>query len=160
MSEIKISANIDTQDILFQKVDFFAGDTQIHIRFLSSDSITTFYDVDLKYGYHIKYNGGVVDTKSYPSEGIKILECDTNPITSEYFVFNKNSNYELYFWYTLNSEKFDRNFEITTLLPKQPYPSWIWNDNEWVAPIDKPSNHNYQWNENEKKWMINDNQTP
>ena len=43
--------------------------------------------------------------------------------------------------------------------PKQPYPSWSWNDEltEWVAPKKKPVDDmkSYVWNENNLEWTLN-----
>lgn len=37
----------------------------------------------------------------------------------------------------------------------KPYPSWVWEGNNWTAPVPYPKNNNVNfWNEEEKKWEI------
>jgi len=38
--------------------------------------------------------------------------------------------------------------------PPQPYPSWIWVDGQWTAPVPYPSDDGmYQWNEDLQIWQ-------
>lgn len=36
---------------------------------------------------------------------------------------------------------------------EQPYPSWSWNGNEWVAPLPQPDNGLYSWDEDSQSWI-------
>ena len=36
--------------------------------------------------------------------------------------------------------------------PPKPYESWLWVNEEWVAPIPKPQN-GFQWNEEMLQWQ-------
>jgi hypothetical protein len=40
-------------------------------------------------------------------------------------------------------------------IPKQPYPSWIWNDSikEWQAPVSMPKDELYLWDESSTSWI-------
>jgi len=37
--------------------------------------------------------------------------------------------------------------------PPQPYPSWILENNVWIAPIPAPNNGPCIWNESLKSWV-------
>ena len=45
--------------------------------------------------------------------------------------------------------------DIDGFSPPQPFPSWSLNEKtlEWEAPITKPSNGVYSWNEDHKVWI-------
>jgi hypothetical protein len=46
------------------------------------------------------------------------------------------------------------DFEKKEFVDPQPYPSWELNsNNEWQAPLDKPSEGNYYWSEEELMWV-------
>jgi hypothetical protein len=41
--------------------------------------------------------------------------------------------------------------EAEGLRPPSPYPSWLWNGDEWEAPVPKPDG-NYWWDESAGEW--------
>jgi hypothetical protein len=46
------------------------------------------------------------------------------------------------------------DFEKKEFIDPQPYPSWdLDSNNEWQAPLDKPSEGNYYWSEEELMWV-------
>ena len=39
-------------------------------------------------------------------------------------------------------------------VPPKPFASWQWDGNEWIAPIEKPSeNLSWKWDENNHIWV-------
>jgi DNA helicase HerA-like ATPase len=47
------------------------------------------------------------------------------------------------------------NYKKRKFKNSQPYPSWIWNEEEyeWKAPVEKPHSVYYVWDENKKEWI-------
>ena len=44
-------------------------------------------------------------------------------------------------------------YKNNTFIPKKPFDSWLLVDNQWVAPVDYPSDEkNYLWNEATTSW--------
>jgi hypothetical protein len=41
--------------------------------------------------------------------------------------------------------------EVEGLRPPSPFPSWVWNGDEWEAPVPKPDG-DYYWDENTQSW--------
>ena len=40
------------------------------------------------------------------------------------------------------------------LRPPQPYPSWVWDDGAWTAPVPHPDDGNdYVWDEDAGVWV-------
>lgn len=38
--------------------------------------------------------------------------------------------------------------------PPAPFPSWVWADGEWIAPVPMPSTHGmWRWNEATQEWI-------
>jgi hypothetical protein len=48
----------------------------------------------------------------------------------------------------------DGTWNGTQFIPLSPYPSWVWNENQWVAPIPMPEDGLYKWNESEQNWNM------
>lgn len=41
-----------------------------------------------------------------------------------------------------------------TWCPPSPFDSWVWDGNEWVAPVQKPDDgQNYYWDEDSQSWI-------
>jgi hypothetical protein len=39
----------------------------------------------------------------------------------------------------------------------QPYPSWVWGENGWEAPVAQPDDENfYEWDEESQSWLAVD----
>jgi hypothetical protein len=41
--------------------------------------------------------------------------------------------------------------EADGLRPPSPFPSWVWNGDEWEAPVPKPDG-DYYWDESTQSW--------
>jgi len=41
---------------------------------------------------------------------------------------------------------------LDAFIPPKPYPSWVLVDYNWKAPVDKPINGEYVWNEDTLSW--------
>lgn len=41
-------------------------------------------------------------------------------------------------------------------IPPSPFESWIWSEdlNSWIAPVPRPSEGLYYWDENTKTWIL------
>lgn len=38
--------------------------------------------------------------------------------------------------------------------PVQPYPSWSWDGEKWIAPTPEPTDAVYDWDENSQSWVF------
>lgn len=101
----------------------------------------------------------VLDTK-YPQPGISLLRTDLDVLHYIDFTFIPGIKYKLDIEYRyLNNEK-NIIFDFIGTKPDKPYPSWIWKDTTWIAPISPPSDAGdllsgqmYEWNEQTKEWL-------
>jgi len=44
---------------------------------------------------------------------------------------------------------------LDAFIPPKPYPSWLWVNNKWEAPIPKPNDELiYDWSEESQTWIL------
>ena len=55
---------------------------------------------------------------------------------------------------TYASVGYSYNEEEDIFIMPQPYPSWTRNGSFWQAPIDRPGNGEYLWNEENLSWDL------
>jgi hypothetical protein len=67
--------------------------------------------------------------------------------------------YDIIQWVQYNGQRSEITFHVDAMLPKQPFPSWKWNGEEWEAPTPKKYDQPYRWNEETLVWEI-DHSTP
>lgn len=47
----------------------------------------------------------------------------------------------------------DCYFYNNVFYPPKPYPSWIFQENTWVAPVPRPDSGWWKWNEETQEWQ-------
>jgi hypothetical protein len=75
---------------------------------------------------------------------VNVILSETNPDESMYFVYDENNPAGI--GYSMN--------ELGDFIPPQPFPSWVFVDGRWAAPIAKPLDENfYTWDETNQSWV-------
>lgn len=133
-------------------------DKNLYIGFVDNDGLPTTFD-NLSFGFSVKENDVVIQQKSFPQNGIIYESTDQEFLIGELLdSVRLGKQYVLSAWATNGGTTWSEDFDV--LLPRwtQPFPSWIWNeDNEcWIAPVPLPEDisHNYSWNEELQTWDI------
>lgn len=126
----------------------------------SFDSGVLYSDIrGINFGYKITNKENLVQEEEFPKSGITYESADTTPILTERFEIAPDTHYEINVWVLWHGLKVEETFNIPACRPKKPYPSWIWNGEDWEAPVPKKWDRPYQWNEDMQKWEI-DEETP
>ena len=155
MNFITATYNISTQefDFVLEEEFIYPGITELRFAFVSSQEITIFQN--LNFGYSIVQEGkGTIKAERFPEIGVKYEQADSAPLHSIKFELEAQTNYTLQVWVDNNNITTDANYVMNIDKPKKPHDSWLWNENDWVAPIPAPENCDRKWNESTKEWII------
>lgn len=94
-----------------------------------------------------------VFTSSFPYQGVTIISTDQDVLKTFDYRLIPDKLYKIIVEYSFAGRVSISEFAVTAPRPKQPYPSWIWLDGDWVAPVPYPGQGPfYTWNESKKKW--------
>ena len=109
---------------------------------------------DLSFGFRLEVNGNEY-AKNYPEQGIEYLSTDQTYLSSDFFEANPGETVTLNVW--ANHAKSFSEDEIQFVVPKpeKPFDSWVWENNDWVAPSERPDDDNsYVWSESFGEWVL------
>jgi hypothetical protein len=137
--------SVDFSDIIYDYADIFIG-------FVDESPVIEFKD--LKFKYELLCDNNIKQYGVYPPPGVRYLLSDQPYLISERLNLTQDKNYELYLWAENDGNISDRKIIFKTLIPPQPYQSWIWNGESWIAPVPYPEDDEkyYQWNEEFHIW--------
>ena len=151
MSNLIIKNNFQTQDWLVTEENLDSFYTDLCIGFTYQEQIINFKG--LKFGFTLTSNDIIVDTQSYPPEGMVYLQSDQEYLTTYRLNIQPETAYSLFLWSENDEKRSEYTYNFITPRPSQPYPSWIWNGEIWEAPVPYPQdNEFYLWNEDTQQW--------
>jgi hypothetical protein len=152
MSIIKANFNFQNDSSIIQRVGVLPGTTEIHFIF-TSDSEFTYFD-NLTFGYQLKNNNEIIQEEKYPLNAETHYEMTNNyPLVIDFLHLEVEKRYELIVFAEDFGKKLESYLDFVTPRPLQPYPSWIWNNNRWEAPVGPEDDDSIIWNEDQKKWI-------
>jgi hypothetical protein len=153
---LKFTWNLSDYSGLMQKIGLKHGINEIHFVFISNDEITIFKD--LKFGCKIYDNGNLILDEVEPKLGFRYVQSDRMPLYTKILDVIADHNYIIDAWTENDGKKIyiEGNFIVDK--PQKLYPSWIWNGNKWIAPVDQPKDGilkgiGYEWNEGLQQWV-------
>jgi hypothetical protein len=152
MSSIRATFNTSSKEWFIQKISLKPTFTDIEFIVMSEQEYTVFDGVVFKFGYSLKFANEVVIQQNFPSTGVVYESLSRYPVEIIKVELLPDRNYTLEIYAILNNERFETTSTFLTGLPDKPYPSWSWNGTEWVAPIAKPLEHAYEWDEGNQLW--------
>ena len=126
--------------------------TEVFFKFTSGASFVNF--VDLKFGHTLYLDGNVISISSFPPLNISYVNTDQEYLVCQQISYLKPGNtYNLYLWSENNKVRSENTFPLQIPVPEQPYPSWQWDGQSWIAPVPYPSSEDYDWNEQTQNWV-------
>jgi hypothetical protein len=143
---------IDTADI-----DPYYDYIDIEFVFLFNGNPEVVFE-GLSFEYSVSYGETVMSSEKYPKDNIEYISNGQEYLElSRVFGFRPNRNYKVDILVNHSNDSFSDSiiFEVPKL--KQPYKSWIWNDEliKWDPPVPYPDDENfYTWNEEDQSWDI------
>jgi hypothetical protein len=128
----------NTWDVIEKDISSHYADLQIG--FTKGDPVVEFKN--LKFGFTLKHNNEVVDSKQWPPENVRYRRTDQKYLVTHRLKFKPDQDYELYIWAENAGILAEKTKEFTTPRPTQPYPSWTWDSEKWNAPTPYPDDGN------------------
>jgi hypothetical protein len=122
------------------------------IGFTENKSIATFDE--FSFGFSLKLDNEVIESGEYPPEGVEYVETDQLYITSDRLNLKPDKEYDLYLWAENKKVKIQHTEKFKTPIPESPYNSWVWDGEEWNAPVLYPEDgQEYLWDEELLNWI-------
>ena len=136
----------------------FDGDPEsdFGIRFTNGDADRIYFD-NLAFGWTVLVNDEEFSSMSLPPQNTVILELTPSRIFSYRAEAKSDDKITLFVWATNAKVTVENQTIFTIPRPEQPYPSWTWENGEWVPPVPRPDDDNlYQWDEESQEWATVD----
>lgn len=155
MSIIKAYDNlIDNQwDFIEENISSHYAD--LKIGFTKNEPIVEFKN--LKFGFELKHNDEIIDSKNWPPENIKYRRTDQVFLVTHRLSFKPGLNYVLRVWAENDGVFVEGFLPFSPPIPVQPFESWVWQDFSWVPPVSYPEDGGfYVWDEDSVSWVEED----
>jgi hypothetical protein len=134
------------------------GNNDLGFSFVSNTPHTLIKHI--RFGLEIYTEEKCVLNINFPKNMANYLIVDCNPFEIIQFEIKINTNYQIKHWVEMPGKlRIENSFNIGAMYPKKPFPSWVWNGEEWEAPIVKKFDKPTRWNEEKKIWE-DDPETP
>lgn len=154
MNKITAINNLQDNIWVFNKENDFAYSYDLYIGFTDGNNTVKFNN--LIFTIDIFENNELKNSYTFPKGLTQYIETDQPFIESVRIRTKPETNYTIKINSTNNniSSLGEYNFYIDK--PPQPYPSWIWENDNWHAPVPYPEDGDYDWDEENGNWVIAD----
>lgn len=151
MSKIKIVTNLDSQQILIQKVSFQSGKNSLEFLFNRNDSTNVYLIKGLRFSYELKSSGVIKKKETFPPDEVEFEYVDATPLVTTEIEIEPDIVHTLTVNIQFNNYNLDHQEDIRGPMPEKPYPSWVWNGKAYQSPVqelDVPC----AWDESSQSW--------
>jgi hypothetical protein len=103
----------------------------------------------------IHADGEQVFFTQLPPPGVRYEKTDQDLLATAQAHWLPDQEITVHVWCrTSTGQEVTADANFTSPRPSQPYPSWIWVDRQWTAPVPYPIDGGmYQWDEDEQAWI-------
>lgn len=152
MSKIIATDDLETGGWSFQTEDLAPNFADLLIGFTDDAPVVVFKD--LRFGYELRQGENIKKYGVFPPPNVKYVRSDQEYLTAQRLDFRPEQTYELFMWCENGGERFEDTFTFTTPRPAQPYPSWVWDGEQWNSPVPYPDDDkDYYWDEDTTNWV-------
>lgn len=131
-------------------------DTQFGVRFADGEA-ERLRPRRLKFGWTVKVNGDETASLSWPPDAVVIRELSTARVFPYRVDAAPDDDVTLLVWASNGGSPVDGEATFVVPRPDQPYPSWVWVDGQWKAPVPYPDDGgDYMWDEDVQGWVMFD----
>lgn len=107
----------------------------------------------LMFGFTLYVAGAPRLTKAYPPEGVAYVATDQQYMSSDRVDLAPDDEATLAVWMENAGQRSEASTTFVVPRPPQPYPSWIWENGAWTAPVLYPDDGDYYvWDEDAGDW--------
>lgn len=132
-----------------------APDVEIGFKFGGSP-VDTFDN--LFFGFSATVDGSKVFEKSYPPEGIRYVATDQKYLSNDRVLLSVNDKVVFRVWAENAGQRYEGETVFVVPIPDSPYPSWVWDGEDWQPPVPYPSESpangdGWAWDEESLSWV-------
>jgi hypothetical protein len=130
-------------------------DGEISISFVSSSD----NEIDIsnfRFGFVVFVDGNKVLEKTFPGKREVFKKVDSDFVFSGIAPIKPGQIGDVTFWLEENLTRIESKFEFSIPMPESPFPSWVWNGDDWESPIPYPDSDfegYYTWDEESFSWI-------
>lgn len=152
MSKIIAIADLENKNWEVNSYNFTYNYIDLYISFKPKNNNFVFENLQFK--YELIQNKEIIDKTTYPPQGMRYISSN-----EEFMICKRLKNikpdeeYKLKLWIHNKGKAFETTTEFKGVRPQKPYESWVWNDDNWQAPVVHPTGDKfYTWNEETLTW--------
>ena len=152
---MKLLADMLEKKWIFEEEQLPTHHIFLSFGFIDSSQFPIFFN-NMKFGYSLKLQNKVIAEDSRPEPNQQYISTDQEVIESfSVYELLPDRQYVLNVWAENNGESWSDSFSFTLPKPKQPYPSWTFDEEYgvWNPPVPYPNKEGYVWDEDEKNWV-------
>lgn len=151
MSVINAIYSVTSKEWLVQRLNFSHGTSELKFIFRSAEEFT--YFTDLKFGFVLtkSVSGEKLYEENYPDQG-EFEGSDGSALVTVEVKLIAGDAYDLFVYAENSGERTEHTLSFTVPFPEKPYDSWIWQNETWNAPVEKPGDGPAIWNESTRQW--------
>jgi hypothetical protein len=155
-----ILADISKKEWTFKEEPLSSYHVVLNFGFNSNGKLPVLFN-EMKFGYSIELDNKVLVEEKRPEQNQKYLSTDQEIIESiGIFDLLPTKEYVLNVWAEESGEFWSKSISFILPKPKQPYPSWEFDEDlyVWIAPSQPPEEDGYIWNEEKMSWVKYENE--
>jgi hypothetical protein len=149
MNGIKATYNFTIDQWTIETIDLQPNNNSLEFVFISENEYSDL--TDCQFGFRLESNGEVLKSSKFPPEGVQYFQISKNPWFLESFSLVVGQEYKLLVYLMSPTDTKESQIAFVGPKPTQPFPSWTWENNQWIAPHPKPAGP-YLWNEPSQQW--------
>ena len=149
MNGIRSTYNFITEQWTFE-TNLAPSDNVLDFVFISETEYSNLSDN--QFGFRLESNGAVLSSKNFPPPDVKYVQVSRAPWIADTVSLIAGQEYKLVVYLMKPDETVESQIVFTGPRPVQPYPSWIWANNQWNSPKEKPAGP-YSWDEQNQQWV-------
>lgn len=126
--------------------------------FRKNGELPVAFKLPLEFGARIlNMEDEILHEMSFPRYGESYVYTDQEYIHAEnVYDLRPDTEHKVLVWAKYGEDSFSQEFLVKTLRYLQPYPSWVYNEEEkqWIPPFPPPQDeHNYKWAQEKEVWV-------
>jgi len=149
MNGIRATFDFTIDQWTIETIDLRPNDNSLEFIFISEDEYSDL--TDCQFGFRLESNDEVLKSSKFPPEGVQFLQISKNPWFLENFSLTVGQEYKLLVYIMSPTDTKESQITFVGPKPAQPFSSWTWENNQWIAPHPKPDGP-YLWNEATQQW--------
>lgn len=109
----------------------------------------------VKMSLTISADGVEIFNLHLPPSGVKYKQTDQDILATGRVMWEPDQTISVSAWcQTTSGQELTATAEFVAPRPESPFPSWVWNGNEWEAPLPYPDDGaEYVWDESLGEWV-------